>query len=173
MNKKPFYLIIILLGLVSINQGQSIRNDSLIKAGKTYFSSRDFKKAYSVFEKVLTDAMAENSDLYYYGIVSAVQCHKMDQGFIWLEDYINASPAPQVSFYRLQYDLDQMYKDPRWSVALTKMQRKLQVYDRGKGYDLDLKNKLDDLFYMDQKDRIRIAPYEKIYGDTSRQLVHL
>jgi hypothetical protein len=50
------------------------------------------------------------------------------------------------------------------------MRQKLSKYDKGKGYDLALKDSLDEIFYLDQKDRILIAPYEKKYGDTSTQM---
>jgi hypothetical protein len=146
--------------------------DSLVAEGKAYFAAASFDKAFVVFSQLLGggDSSTVNPDLYYYGITSAVRTAHMDQGFDWLAEYIHAVQAPQVRFYRLQYNLEAMYNDPRWPAYLLKMRQKLSRYDKSKGYDLKLKDSLDEIFYLDQKDRILIAPYGKKYGDTSTQM---
>ncbi|SDZ75312.1 hypothetical protein SAMN05192529_101235 [Arachidicoccus rhizosphaerae] len=145
-------------------------SDTLLAKGKTYFAAASFDTAFVVFSQLLEDTAGVNPDLYYYGITSAVQTAHMDQAFIWLGDYIQAVQAPQVSFYQLQYNLEAMYTDPRWPAYLLQMRQKLSGYDQDKGYDLALKDSLDEIFYLDQRDRILIAPYEKKYGDTSTQM---
>jgi len=147
--------------------------DSLVRIGKQYFAREDFVQAYAIFSRVLEDSSSVNPDNYYYGIVSAAQAKRMDRAFEWLRDYTGKVGAPQVNFYRLQFYLEQLYEDPRWPECLAAMRRKLKTYDQNKGYDIPLKDTLSEIFYRDQKDRIRIAPYEKIYGDSSVQMQQL
>ena len=168
-----FTLLLLFIGLFQLQFCFAQKTEDLIATGKKAFVNHDFNAAYQAFVAGFSDTMTSNTDLYYYGIAAAAKTGHLDQAFQWLGDYTQLVASPQVNFYRLQFDLDSLYKDARWPAYLKAMQTKLHAADLNKGYNIELKETLYDLFFLDQKDRILIAPYQQIYGDTSKQMASL
>lgn len=154
------------------SQGQTTK-DSLVKEAKQYFAKADFTSAYPIFKRIFADTAGVQNYPYYFGIVCAVQVKDNNQAFAWLKNYIEVVKNPQTNFYRLQYKLRDLYKDPRWNSCLALMQKKEEEYANEMHFNIKLKRQLDELFYDDQKYRILLAPFTKIYGDNSPEVNQL